>query len=145
MPETTQEITGRMVEAVMPPMIRALRDCEVVMGIPPEPEVAPPLAQLRQYLWGLVNACVPIIQEIDASMIYYRRYARALNLRHALEKVEEELANTASPMLQPLPGQGIPVTDPSQLVYPPRRRMKTQQDTLNRLAEQILEDTHATE
>ena len=159
MPQETQEITGRMVEDVMPLMLRTLRDCEVALGSPPEPQSADALAGLRQRLWGLVKASAPIIQQIGDTVVYYRRYERLVTLQHELEMAQEKLASLPSPLAEPLPGQEIPVADSGQPLFPPRRspilsdnkharhcfeqmqssRLESQQDTLNRLAEDTID------
>ena len=152
MPQETQEITGRMVEDVIPPMLRILRDCEVALGIPPEPQSADALGELRQQLWGLVKACEPIIQQIGDTVVYYRLYERLLMLQHELEMAQEKLSSTPSPTGEPLPGQGVPVVGTSKIVFPPRRYSypvypahdpNAQQEISNSPATQTPGDTHA--
>ena len=121
MSQETQEITGRMVEDVMPLMVRILQDCEVALGIKPEPQSADALGELRQQLWGLVKACEPIIQQIGDTVVYYRRYERLLALQHELAIAQEKLDSTPSPVIEPLPGHGVPVIDPERIAFPPRR------------------------
>ena len=153
MSETPAEITQRMVEDVMPPLILALQGCMDFLGIPLEVEGVEELELLRQEIWQKVKVCALTLKEIDALVVYSRRYERTLlKQKHlddawkAVAETQRKLPHAVSHLLQPLPRHGIPVTDPSKIVLPPRRlvtRNKTQQDTLNHLAEQVLGVPHA--